>query len=261
MKVNKNKILKIVINTAMIAVIAILLYISINSVLPGFIDTLAEGDEAALQAYLQTFSSFDGYLVGFLLQFIQIITIVLPSVPIQIATGFIFGTWRAFIICYTGYVSANAVVFIAGRALNGGLEKLLPTSGSKSVSSGKAQKLMDSKYPAFTVFLASILPIIPNGAIPYAASKTKMKFSSFIIAVAVGCIPTVYTVCAVGGKLNGFDYITAALTFLPLFVLVGILFWQKNNLIALYEKILKRIKRNGEGESSNNTSDISDAEK
>lgn len=239
----KNKVIRLVINTALIAIIALLLYISLNNILPGFIEILAEGDEAELQEYLQSFRTFDGYLVGFLLQFIQIITIFLPSAPIQIATGFIFGTWKAFIVCYLGYVSANAVIFLAGRALDGGLEKLLPSNSNKSINSGKAQKILDSKYPAFTVFLASILPLIPNGVIPYTASKTKMKFSSFIISVAIGCIPTVYTVCAIGGELHTFDYLTAALMVLPLFALTGVLFWQKNNLISVYEKALKRLKK------------------
>lgn len=252
----KNKIIKLIINTALIVIIALLLYISLNSILPGFIDILAEGDEAELQKYLQSFRTFDGYLVGFLLQFIQIITIVLPSAPIQIATGFIFGTWKAFLVCYLGYVSANAVIFLAGRALDGGLEKLMPSNSNKSINSSKAQNILNSKYPAFTVFLASILPLIPNGVIPYTASKTKMKFSSFIISVAIGCIPTVYTVCAIGGELHTFDYLMAALMVLPLFALTGILFWQKNKLISLYEKVLKRLKKGVSEESEDNDDEI-----
>ena len=254
-KERKNKIIKIVINVAMLALIVFLLYISLNSVLPGFIDVLAEGDNEAIEAYLKSFTTFKGYFVAFLLQFVQIITIFLPSVPIQVACGFIFGTVRASIVCYLGYVSANAVVFLACRALHGGLEKLLPSTTSKSLTSGKAKQILDSKYPAFTVFLASILPLIPNGTIPYVAAKTKMKFSSFMLAVAIGCIPTVYTVCAVGGRLNKFDYLTAALMCLPLIVLVVILFWQKKNLIMLYEKLHMRLHKN----KSDSTDDICEA--
>ena len=140
-KERKNKIIKIVINVAMLALIVFLLYISLNSVLPGFIDVLAEGDNEAIEAYLKSFTTFKGYFVAFLLQFVQIITIFLPSVPIQVACGFIFGTVRASIVCYLGYVSANAVVFLACRALHGGLEKLLPSTTSKSLTSGKAKQI------------------------------------------------------------------------------------------------------------------------
>lgn len=244
MKERKNKIIKVIINIAMLALIAALLYIALNSVLPGFIDVLAEGNNEAIEAYLKSFTTFKGYLVAFLLQFIQIITIFLPSVPIQVSCGFIFGTVRASIVCYLGYVSANAVVFLACRALHGGLERLLPSSTGRSLNSSKAKQILESKYPAFNVFLASILPLIPNGTIPYVAAKTEMKFSSFIIAVALGCIPTVYTVCAVGGRLHRFDYLTAALMCLPLIALVVILFWQKKNLIVLYEKLLVRLHKN-----------------
>ena len=76
-----------------------------------------------------------------------------------------------------------------------------------------------------------------------------------MLAVAIGCIPTVYTVCAVGGRLNKFDYLTAALMCLPLIVLVVILFWQKKNLIMLYEKLHMRLHKN----KSDSTDDICEA--
>lgn len=64
-KERKNKIIKIVINVAMLALIVFLLYISLNSVLPGFIDVLAEGDNEAIEAYLKSFTTFKGYFVAF----------------------------------------------------------------------------------------------------------------------------------------------------------------------------------------------------
>ncbi len=244
MKEKKNTIIKYSITVALILIVALLIYVSLNTVLPGMIDVIATGDNQAIENYLNGFSSFKSYLIAFLLQFIQIITIVLPSVPIQVSCGFIFGTLKASIVCYVGYVTANAAVFLACRFLKGSLDKLLPSTTTKSISSSKAKQILDSKYPAFTVFLASILPIVPNGAIPYVASKTKIKFSSFMLAASTGCIPTILTVCAVGGELNQFDFLTSAMVCIPLLVLTGLLFWQKKNIISLYERlILKKTTR------------------
>lgn len=247
MKEKKNTIIKYSITVVLIVIVALLIYISLNTVLPGMIDVIATGDNQAIESYLKEFSSFKSYLIAFLLQFIQIITIVLPSVPIQVSCGFIFGTLKASIVCYVSYVAANATVFLACRILKGSLDKLLPSTTVKSISSSKARRIMDSKYPAFTVFLASILPIIPNGAIPYVASKTNVKFSSFMLAASTGCIPTILTVCAVGGELNQFDFLTSAMVCIPLLVLTGLLFWQRKNIISLYERlILKKSKQNND---------------
>lgn len=236
MSKHKNAVIRTMITIALIALVCLLIYISLRSVLPGFIEVLVNGDNRELQLYLESFETFTAYMVAFLLQFIQIITIFLPSVPIQLAVGFMFGTWKGFLICYLGYVSANAVVFLAGRLLSGSLNKVLPSPKS-SKNTKKANKLIDSEYPAFMVFIASIVPIIPNGLIPHAAAKTKVKFTSFMLAVCIGCIPTVFTLCAIGDRLNSYDFLTAALLCLPLFALAAILFWQQKNIIKLYERI------------------------
>lgn len=251
MKEKKNTIIKYSITIALILIVALLIYVSLNTVLPGMIDVIATGDNQAIENYLKEFSSLKSYLIAFLLQFIQIITIVLPSVPIQVSCGFIFGTLKASIVCYVSYVAANAVVFLACRILKDGLDKLLPSTTAKSISSSKARQILDSKYPAFTVFLASILPIIPNGAIPYVASKTNIKFSSFMLAASTGCIPTILTVCAVGGELNQFDFLTSAIVCIPLLAITGLLFWQRKNIILLYERFA--LKRNAK--QSNDNSD------
>ena len=174
------------------------------------------------------------------MQFIQIITIALPSVPIQVAVGVIFGTWRGFLVCYLGYISANALIFISVRKLGAKLEQLLPGKPVGKTGSKKKNFITDAKYPAFSVFFASVLPVIPNGLIPYVASKTKIGFRSYMLAVMTGCIPTVLTLCAVGDQLVEGDFLSAALYVAPLLLFAGLLLWQRKNILSLYEKIKQR---------------------
>ena len=100
--IRRNKILKTVIQAALIAAVLLLVYFSVESVLPGVIDLIAKGDGGDVQEYLAQFTNLKGCFIGFLLQFIQIITIFLPSIPIQIAMGVIFGVWRGFLIGFLG---------------------------------------------------------------------------------------------------------------------------------------------------------------
>lgn len=241
MEVKRNKILKILIQGGLIAVVLVLVYISVESVLPGVIKVLANGTDNDVQEYLRQFNDIKGYAVGFFLQFIQIITIILPSIPIQIATGIVFGVWRGFLVCFLGYISANAVIFILVRKLGSSLEKILPTAIDKAKNTKKKNAILDSEHPAFMVFLATTFPILPNGIIPYVAAKTRVRFTSFMAAVSVGCVPTILTLCAVGKKIIKGDLLSAALYVLPLLLFFLVMFWQQKNLIKLYTKLFKAV--------------------
>jgi len=189
-----------------------------------------------VQEYLNSFHDFSGYAIGFLLQFIQIITIILPSVPIQVAVGVIFGTWRGFLVCYLGYISANALIFISVRKLGTKLEQLLPGKPVEKTGSKKRILLPMQSILHISVFFASILPVIPNGLIPYVASKTKIGFRSYMLAVMTGCIPTVLTLCAVGDQLVEGNFLSGAVC-CTLMLFAGLLLWQRKNILSLYEKI------------------------
>ena len=227
----------------------LLIVIAIKSILPDFLDVLADGDKQEIQEYLRSFTGFWAYAVAFLLQFIQIITIFLPSVPIQIAVGILFGVWKGFLVCYAGYVAASAFVFVLSRALGDKLDKIFPKRSaeiqkrSDGIQNNKKKKIiLDKEHPAFMVFLASILPILPNGFVPYIAAKTKIKFGSFVLAVAIGCVPTILTLCAVGNHITVGKWWVALLYTLPLLILVVVMFWQQKNIIKLYTRISDKIK-------------------
>lgn len=244
MKEKHNKLIKILIQSALIAIVLVLVYISVESVLPGMIRTIANGDKDDVQAYIKQFNDFKGYAVAFFLQFIQIITIFLPSIPIQVAAGIVFGIWKGFLVCFLGYVSANAVIFIAVRKLGSSLEKWLPSSGlSKKKNEKKQNAILASNHPAFMVFLATTFPILPNGIIPYVAAKTKVRFSSFMIAISVGCIPTILTLCTVGRKIVRGYFLSAALYTLPLLLFFLLMFWQQKNITKLYSKLFAWVRK------------------
>ena len=244
----------------------LLLVIAIKSILPDFLDVLANGDKQQIQEYLRSFTGFWAYAVAFLLQFIQIITIFLPSVPIQIAVGILFGVWKGFLVCYAGYVAASAFVFVLSRALGDKLDKIFPKRSAEiqkrsdemqDETNKKRKFVLDKEHPAFMVFLASILPILPNGFVPYIAAKTKMKFGSFVMAVGIGCVPTILTLCAVGNHITVGKWWVALLYTLPLLILVAVMFWQQKNIIKLYTKITDKIKaKKKAGKNKSDSTDI-----
>ena len=51
---NKNTIIRTLITIALAALVCLLIYISLKSVLPGFIEVLVNGDNQELQLYLES---------------------------------------------------------------------------------------------------------------------------------------------------------------------------------------------------------------
>lgn len=208
----------------------------IKAMLPGFLEILESGSREEIERYITSFGTAEGMFLAFLMQFIQIVSIVLPGGPIQIAVGIIFGTVTGFIICHLGYVAANAAVFAVSRKLGNKIEEFFPIEGETS----RGNFITSSDHPGFMVFLACLVPFMPNGIIPHIAAKTKVSFLDFLLAVYLGSAPCMFLLCAVGGKLMEGEYLTAGIYGAILFCGVICLYIMRNKVVELSEKIRKK---------------------
>ena len=218
---------------ALILVVAIIL-LSLNAILPGFIDVLEHGDQQEIISYIRGFGSVGGIALAFLLQFIQIISIFFPGGPIQIAIGVVFGTFLGFVICHVGYVLANLAVFYSARRLGNRLDQLF-SGGEKS--SSRFRFLTEAHYPGFVVALSCLIPLLPNGLVPYIAARTKITFWQFFISIYLGSIPTLLLLNAIGNKLLRGDYLSTALLSGLLILGVALLYLFRGRIFALLDHI------------------------
>ena len=230
-KQNIRRILTLVF--ALTLVVGIIL-LSLNAILPGFIDVLGHGDQQEIITYIRSFGSVGGVALAFLLQFIQIISIFFPGGPIQIAIGVVFGTFTGYIICHAGYVLANLAVFYSARRLDNRLDQLF-SGGEKS--SSRFRFLTEAHYPGFVVALSCLIPLLPNGLVPYIAARTKITFWQFFVSVYLGSIPTLLLLNAIGNKLLRGDYLTMALLGGLLVLGVTLLYLFRGRIFALLDRI------------------------
>ncbi|MBO5565155.1 MAG: hypothetical protein J5935_06030 [Lachnospiraceae bacterium] len=49
---------------------------------------------------------------------VQVISIVVPGIAVQIAAGIIYAWWKAFFACYIGFVCGHALVFFIVRRIH-----------------------------------------------------------------------------------------------------------------------------------------------
>lgn len=216
-----------------------LIYFSFVTMMPDLIPVLRSGEEAEIEAYLRHSSSTAGMVCTGLLQFVQVLSIVLPGAPIQIAAGIVYGATRGLLICYTSYVVVNLLVFLIARHLGARLDRLLPPQ--EGWLAKKMRLLCDSEMPVYMTAMATLIPLVPNGIIPYAAAKTDMRFSQFCLAVALGAIMPITVMCTIGSRILAGDYLLAVMVFAISLAIVALLTRFRIGILRAFKQIASHL--------------------
>ncbi len=213
-----------------------IVYRAMVTQLPDLWAAVTSGDEASIEAFLNDSDRYIGLLYLGLLQCIQVVSIFIPTAPIQIAGGMVCGALPAYLVCQITYVLANAAVFAAVRRYSG-LTELLGASSRARVQ--KALLLLNRGDPFVTVMVLCLIPIIPNGFIPFMATQLDIRLKSFVTAVLIGsCYPIASLVLAGRFLLSG-DYLISALLIILNLTVLAIVYWKR---AAISDLLTKRIR-------------------
>ena len=162
---------------AVVVLVTVLLIVeTFRLLLPGLWSAFSAGDEQALSAYLTSQGRLRSFLTLWFLAVVQVLSLVIPAMPVQLAAGLAYGPWLGFVTSFSASAVANLTVFLAAR-------RLAPVIRRLTADNAKATKLLNSvrssKDPWFYTILAFITPGLPNGIIPYAAANAGMRPKQF----------------------------------------------------------------------------------
>ncbi len=219
----------------LIAALVGLVYLAFLKAAPGLWELLKSGDEYAIAAYIGSQNSVSGMFCTALLAFLQPVSIILPGAPIQIAAGVVYGTLKGFLICHSAYVFSNLVIFYLARVLRQKTEKVLQRYASK------IGFLEQARYPVYMTAMACLMPLMPNGIVPYAAARTKMRFYQFFLAVELGSCFPILIMCAVGKRILHGEFLYAALLFIGSFAVVMILTWLREPICSILDNFGRKL--------------------
>lgn len=175
---------------------------------------------------------FAGGLVAFLMQMIQVLSVVFPAAPVQLAVGTTYGVALGLPICVAAIFAANLTAYGIARHFGG---RLMPR-----LFSGNAIKkyafLQKSKNLNAALFLIYIIPGVPNGMIPYIAVAAGIPFKRFILVITLASIPAVFSMTFTGQCLISGRY-TELIIFAIVIALVSVLgFIFRKRLLGLASK-------------------------
>ena len=164
----REKRLAMLVVAAVVLVTVLLIVETFRLLLPGLWSAFSAGDEQALSEYLASQGRLRSFLTLWFLAVVQVLSLVIPAMPVQLAAGLAYGPWMGFLTSFSASAVANMSVYLIAR-------RLVPVIRRLVADNPKAAKLLDSvrssKDPWFYTILAFITPGLPNGIIPYAAAK------------------------------------------------------------------------------------------
>jgi uncharacterized membrane protein YdjX (TVP38/TMEM64 family) len=229
-KINRKTLYLILI--ALIVLTGVICWFMFKDVLVEMIALIRNGDEQQLSAFLAGQSLFTGLAALFLVSILQVVSIVLPGPVFQVAGAVIFGWWRSFLVCWTGFVCGNGLVFFLARFFGRSLTEAL----GLEQKNGWLLNKMNSADPRFVTALACMIPGIPNGIIPYVAQRCDMRLYSFVFAIAASSWINILLNCIAGHFLARGEYMFTFIAFALQLVILAVVALNKEKILGTDKK-------------------------
>ncbi|MFV2054838.1 MAG: TVP38/TMEM64 family protein [Thiohalomonadales bacterium] len=160
-----------------------------------------------------------GPVIVMALMTIAIVISPLPSAPIALAAGAVYGHYEGALYVATGAEIGAIIAFYIARL--SGVDMINDWMGGrlKKTLVGSQNSLM------VIIFVSRLLPFLSFDVISYAAGMTHITFWRFAIATFAGIIPASYILAHFGAEMASEDTtrIAIALVVLGLFTLIPVI--------------------------------------
>jgi len=170
-----------------------------------------------IAAYIEKEGAWKGMVCLVILCIIQVAGVFLPGGPVQIAAGLVYVWWKAFLVCYGGFMLGNVIVYAFARMHGPG----------RLMSHGRVKDIMErfkEHAPVHSVALANLVPGIPNGACPYVAAALGVPLKDFVLAVGSTCWIQILGNCVAGHLLIRGAFVPTAITCLTEWALTFVIY-------------------------------------
>ena len=170
-------------------------------------------------------------------QIVQIIICIIPGQALQVAAGYLYGFWLAFLLSIIGAFLGSVIVFYIAQFL--GQDAMHILFGERKVM--EMLDKINSKKGMLTVFIIFLIPGIPKDLCTYAAGISKMHLRPFLILSLIGRSPGMMCSIAIGRQVMHGNYHSAIIIAVVVVIafLIGLIFRDKifKFFDVVYEKL------------------------
>ncbi|MCC6094362.1 MAG: VTT domain-containing protein [Eubacterium sp.] len=187
-----------------LAIAVLVIWFAFGDMIPQYMKLLHGGDEKEIERFISKEASWKGPISIIVLAALQVVSIVFPGFAIQIASGVIYGWFKSFLMCYVGFLLGNLLVFFFARRMGNQIAGFAPVKKNKNT--WIREKLKTTK-PEFVVAFVNLLPILPNGIIPYIAAGSSISTLNYFLAIALTSWIQIFFNCLAGGFIKHGQYL------------------------------------------------------
>jgi uncharacterized membrane protein YdjX (TVP38/TMEM64 family) len=119
---------------------------------------------------------------------------LLPSTPLNISGGLLFGPGWGIVWTSVGAVVAAAIAFLFSRTVG------RPTMEKRLAGRWQTMDAEIHRGGLFYMFAIRLIPVMPYGIVNFAAGLTSIRFRDFLIGTILGTVPSVLPFVLVGSS-------------------------------------------------------------
>ena len=156
---------------------------------------------------------------------LQIVFAFLPGEPLELAAGYMFGSWLGTLICLAGCFIGTAMIYFLVKIFKHSLIHMM----FQEEKINEVKQLMASKKSIYWFFIIFIIPGSPKDLMTYVASLTDLPICRWLVLTSLCRIPSIVTSTFLSGSIKNGHIVSALVIFLMTIVIVisGMIFYKK----------------------------------
>ncbi|MCD7872702.1 MAG: VTT domain-containing protein, partial [Clostridiales bacterium] len=160
-----------------------------------------------------------------LLRAFQTVVKIIPAEPLEIGSGYIWGTFGGFFYCMLGTEIGSLIIFLLTKIF--GIRFVRLFADVSKINEWSFIK--DSKKKYLIIFIIYIIPGTPKDLITYFMGLTNTKILPFLIVSGIARIPAIISSTYCGSSLidKNYSLFIAALAVISVFSAAGTYFGAK----------------------------------
>ncbi len=190
-------------------------YIGFSGVINEMLRTVLDENRDLFRSQLH--SSCHGFEAGIfvLIRAIQTAVKVVPAEPLEIGSGYAFGTFGGLAYCLLGNIIGS--IFILALTKKFGRRIVDIFVPSSKIDQMRIFREPSKIYPL--LFILYIIPGTPKDGFTYMVGLTNISFVKFMIITSIARIPSIITSTYVGNAIGDKNYLLSAIVFIATFIL------------------------------------------
>ena len=177
---------------AILLIVFIVLYLTVGKTLTEFVS-----DTQSFKLWLESYKNLSG-IIFVLIRAFQTVVKIIPAEPLEIASGYAFGTWGGLALCSLGTFLGSLVIVVLSRKL-----------GSRFVNTfineeqfGKLKLISNQKNQRLFLAVFYLIPGTPKDILTYIYATTKGNLAEFFIITTICRIPSIITSTICGSQIE-----------------------------------------------------------